>query len=134
MFRLVSSGNCNGILCDSAQTLGQTQFCGCFHSHRSYGNHVGEFDVSLAHPFGREIHAEPLVYIDMHRSLHTSKLFFNDFRGFCGRYNESEQYAKVREKVVGCVNYINQNGGGWTVVGWFHKGEVADVQEIDGGL
>lgn len=128
MFRLVCNGTCNGLACDRAQKLGAGHKCGCFHVNLSNGGHVGEFDVCFANPLGMEIHAEEFIRVDGHRSLHTTKLFFKDFRGFCSGYNDEDHFLQVREGVQQCVDYVNQRGG-WTIVCWFRQGEVADMSE-----
>jgi hypothetical protein len=41
-----------------------------------------------------------------------------------------EQVLNIREKIKAMVEMINSNGG-WTMVGWFRKGEVKDVSSTD---
>ena len=128
MFQIVDTGTCSGTACDRALCLKKDQACGCFHTHFALGNHVGEFDLAFPSPLGKEIHADNTVVIEKHRSLRTTRLFFDDFRSFCNQYNIEDHFVTVRRKVVSCVEYVN-NHGGWTVVGWFRQGEVADASD-----
>ena len=133
MFTIQSGGCCGGFACDRAACLkDRNHYCGCFHTHQTSGLQVGECKISLPCPLEDGSQSEKTLYVSKHRSWRTSNLFFKDFRGFCVRYSEDEQFVHVRNKVAQCAEYIRTQGGGWTVVGWFRQGEVADASE-DGG-
>lgn len=124
-FRLDNTYTCKGRECDKAHKLFTNQHCGC----TAVGNHrnVGCFNVVFDNPFGRDrIHNEDKVVVRLHRSLRTTNMFFEDVEEYAREYSDVNCQS-MKKQIKRMVKYIN-NKGGWTIVGWFRKGET--IEEV----
>ena len=105
------------------------QQCGCLQSGYTTSSIVAQFNVTLKTT--RDKISEPYSIANF-RSLRTTEYFVTNLDEF-GMQNASvldEQVLNIREKIKAMVEMINSNGG-WTMVGWFRKGEVKDVSSTD---
>lgn len=117
--------SCEGRLCDRSMIQEPGKACGCFtigHSGRAI---VGECCVQL------KIDDE-VEEVDNFRSLRLSEVFFADFAEYARKDTSlmrGEMHG-IRERVDQMVSHVNASGG-WTVVGWFKKGDVVDASNAD---
>lgn len=128
LFHLTNQGCCKGVECDKAVFMDsdKNEFCGCLYSHSMFGNMVAEMDVTFPNPFPKEIDASPTLSVQRFRSLRTTKLFFENYPSFTRVYEEANHHYALRTSIRDIVTYINTHGG-WTIVGWFRKGEITDA-------
>ena len=124
-FKLTNKNCCSGLQCDKALSICHGQSCGCTFLRNDLFTWVGEFGLSFPNPFSADVDQSSDINVADFRSLRTSSMFFKDFRLFCRDYN-SAQLTSVRKQVSALVSLVNDNGG-WTIVGWFRKGETVDT-------
>lgn len=125
MFLLTDKYTCPGRQCDKSQILHKEQVCGCCYQHRSGCHFVGEFTVVFPNPFPENIHDSETVQVNAFRSSRTTDLFFSDLKTFCDEHQPRTHHKALRDKIKAMTNHVNTNGG-WTLAGWFRKGEVID--------
>ena len=127
LFELKNEGTCRGIQCDKAMSLETAnQYCGCMYTCTNRGSYVGQCTVAFDNPFSSVVHEGSRVEVHKFRSLRTTELFFRKLGEFVRHYKKDDHFAIVRKKVKKMSNFINENGG-WTMVGWFRKGEISDA-------
>lgn len=128
-FRIDNSYTCQGRECDKAHKIATNQHCGC--TLLSSIRNVGVMTLVFKNPFDRaNIDVHEFVQVHDFRSLRTTNIFFKDLEHYAAEYSDSMQ-KDLRKRVSAMVNYINGNGG-WTMVGWFRKGEtIEDVATND---
>lgn len=125
MFNLTNEYTCPGRQCDKSQILHKEQVCACCYQHRGGSHFVGEFTLVFSNPFPRTIHDSDIVQVSKFRSTRTTDVFFRDVKTFCDEHQPKSHQRALRDKMKALVNHVNSNGG-WTLVGWFRKGEVVD--------
>ena len=121
---MLGTVSCTGYTCDRSKPLDKNVACGCiFTSGRN--PIVGEYTLTM--PVPSLISERRKEDIQRCRSLRTTQLFFKNLPSYGEQTAQAieERFQDVREKVKKMVEYVN-NKGGWTVVGWFKKGEVSD--------
>lgn len=125
LFCLTDEYTCPGRQCDKSQTLYKEQVCGCCYQHRSGCHFVGEFTLVFSNPFPKNVHDSDTVQVSKFRSSRTTDVFFKDIKAFCDEYQPKMHQKALRNKIKTMVTHVNDNGG-WTLAGWFRKGEVID--------
>lgn len=125
MFNLTDGYTCPGRQCDKSQTLYKEQVCGCCYQHRSGCHFVGEFTLVFPNPFSKSVHDSDTVQVNKFRSSRTTDLFFDNLKTFCDDHQPKMHQRKLRDKIKAMTSHVNNNGG-WTMAGWFRKGEVID--------
>ena len=119
-FSLYFDCSCAGIMCDRQRSKGE---CTCIHLTSSK-TFVYSFDVTFAIPLS--LNGNDSMTVPGYKSLRTTQCFFKNYSSRdVAPVEEDGLKHKIRPKVATMTNYINQNGG-WTVVGWFKKGEITD--------
>jgi hypothetical protein len=123
--------SCTGIFCDRNQLKQANVSCGCMYEGEQ-GACVAEYTLTIP-SLSKISNNHDTESIEECRSLRTTRLFFKDLAAFGQQTLEKaqEQYISVRLAVKTMVEYVNTNGG-WTVVGWFKKGEVEDSSNLQG--
>lgn len=129
-FRLVYEDvSCSGRFCDRANVRVTNVYCGCWQTGTSLNAVVGEYKVTLKIPTGAiDGLGDDETTIQDVRSLRTTEVFFDNLEDFATLENSEieRRTIEMREKIKAMTNYINAHGG-WTVVGWFRKGDVVDA-------
>lgn len=135
-FRLATEDvSCNGKFCDRQFKAIQNVACGCWTHGLSSESVVCECNVNLNvnRPKGMSRHADGTdhnrgILIQDFRSLRLTEFLFANLSDFAKQEQEAIelQTPAMRRQVNAMVDYVNTNGG-WTVVGWFKKGEVKDM-------
>lgn len=128
LFRLTKEGSCMGAQCDKAHELDvkKGESCGCVNNHGSFGNTVCEMDVSFPNPFPAAVDPSPTVSVHHFRSLRTSRLFFKNLDAYSRVYDATAHHLTIRTAKDAIVQHIHDNEG-WTIVGWFRRGEITDA-------
>lgn len=124
--------SCAGRFCDRAFPRIANVHCGCFQPSASLNPTVGEFNVNVVFPDRTTYEGDNETTIQDFRSLRTTELFFENLEDFASQENLiiEQRTAQMRAKIAGMNAYINENGG-WTVVGWFRRGDVTDASTED---
>jgi hypothetical protein len=115
--------SCSGIQCDRQKTKGG---CSCIHNGPGQAM-VYAFDVDF--PISRDLQLGTNYTCDSYRSYRTTSLFFQNFADHANNTLVEQEFAERKERrasIKKMVHYINKNGG-WKVVGWCKRGEVADA-------
>lgn len=132
-FKLVhDSVSCSGRFCDRAGVLRHGESCGCITHSYSKKPAVGMFHVSMLVPH-MELKDEIVeAHVTEFRSLRTTEYFFKDLNDFSSLEGNDIDDAthEVRKRVNTMVDFINDKGG-WTIVGWFRKGELQDASTTE---
>jgi hypothetical protein len=127
-FRLVTDNvSCSGKFCDRSKVLDKAVACGCLNTSLQVKACVAEYTIT--YPVPATINPRKWIEINTCRSLRTTQLFFHNLDQFISDNRPediSHRFDEIRQKVSSMVTYVN-NHGGWTVVGWFRKGEVDDA-------
>ena len=127
MYELRNDGTCNGIQCDKSIRLeSSSHYCGCMFTSVNSGSFVGQCTVRFDNPFPATVHDGSIVEVQNFRSFRTTRMFFKKFSEYSMSYRKEEHFTTVRAEVKKMVDYVNEKCG-WTVVGWFRKGEVSDA-------
>lgn len=128
-FKIEKQSTCAGYECDRAHSLLHGQVCGCLYLTSDITNYVGQFDLIFKSPFPITVHDSQLVQVKGFRSWRTTNMIFGDFTTFCNEtYREETHVSKLKNRMNKLVRYVNENGG-WTIIGWFRKGEVLETAE-----
>ena len=125
MFNLDRENTCGGRECDKAHKLYRGNNCGC--TTLSNQRHVGSMVVVFDNHFNKtNIHHLDKIQVTGFRSLRTTQLFFDNMEEYVSDYTDM-QLKTVKQKVEKIVTYVNSNCG-WTVVGWFRKGQTVESE------
>ena len=114
---------CSGIQCDRQKTKGG---CSCIHNGPGQAM-VYAFDVDFPIPTDLQLGTQYIC--DSYRSYRTTSLFFKNFVDHANETLRDQEIAERKERRASMkkmVAYINKNGG-WKIVGWCKRGEVADA-------
>ncbi len=117
--------SCGGLQCDRQKPKGE---CSCVHNGSATTAMVYAFDVQFPIPHDLGL---GLSEYNCHkfRSLKTTGVFFEDFIDYCSRTTVEEEELNLmerRKKMAEIVDIVNRNGG-WKIVGWSKRGEIADA-------
>jgi hypothetical protein len=115
--------SCSGIQCDRQKAKGG---CSCIHNGPGQAM-VYAFDVDF--PIPRDLQLGANYTCDSYRSYRTTSLFFQNFTEHANNTLPEEECARRKERrasIKKMVGYINKHGG-WKIVGWCKRGEVADA-------
>jgi hypothetical protein len=115
--------SCSGIQCDRQKTKGG---CSCIHNGPGQAM-VYAFDVDF--PISSDLLLGTHYTCDSYRSYRTTSLFFQNFADHANETLVEQEFAERKERRASMkkmVCYINKNGG-WKIVGWCKRGEVADA-------
>jgi len=119
----VVTASCSGILCDRRNPPSRNIGCGCLHMARA-ADLVFEMHVTI---YTKDERDQDIVYYVLgFRSHRTSSLFLkpvglaSDLVAF---FRQEKQIRATAKKITGIINH----NGGWTIVGWYRKGEVEDA-------
>ena len=114
---------CSGLLCDRQRVNdwnGKSK-CGCYSMFQYRSN------LSLQHSIRIDTQQVKLIQNDF-SSLKFSHLYLsNDIPSNVkvSSLRVSEEFWELEDCIESVVDFINENGG-WTVVGWYKRGEVKD--------
>lgn len=126
----VHTTKCSGLFCDRkrAVEVGRgNRACGCY----SMQTHIG--NIALVHQVTVSIGDTELLSMDDFSSLQFSSLYLKDDFTSTIRFNlldYTESYFSLQTSSDDVVEYINNNGG-FTVIGWYNRGEINDVSNDD---
>ena len=117
---------CSGHLCDkqrSVEVSRDVRTCGCYHMQHRVGNICINHDIGLS-----KNNKSILVMQDFSSSRLTNLYLKNPFD--CNvKWNMldgTEMFFHLQDCIAKVVRFINDNGG-FTVIGWYKKGNINDV-------
>ena len=115
---------CTGVFCDRQAEVSRSSHCGCLYTGHT-ANLVLRMNVRFR--YIDDSNNAPNVYtVTNFRSLRTSALFLMPFTLSTDTLPYLQQEDNIREAVRNINAYINGNGG-WTICGWYRRGEVVDA-------
>jgi hypothetical protein len=120
---VLTDTSCTGIQCDRQKSHTE---CTCLQTTSS-ANFVYSFDVTFNVPSNID-RVDGTQTVHNFRSLRTTRLFFKNFDEHASTVtSEAEQRNRLiyRRQMKLMVNHVNDLHG-WTIVGWFKLGEMAD--------
>ena len=126
----VHNTKCSGIFCDrqrAVETGRGNRACGCYSMQNLIGNIVLVHQVTVSK--GDTV----ILTMDDFSSLQFSSLYMKDDFTSTIRFNlldYTPAYFSLQEAADNVVEYINTNGG-FTVIGWYKRGEINDVSNDD---
>jgi hypothetical protein len=118
-----TKASCNGTLCDRQHPMMQGASCGCLHFNRTCSVVL---DMTVTFETVDRNGYQHQHSVTHFRSWRTSRLFIQptamtaDNEVFLGHTRE------IRNVAANIKNTVNENGG-WTIVGWYRKGEIVDA-------
>ena len=123
-------GSCIGKFCDG-QTVkdihGTNKGCGCYVQTRGYSKIVLVHDVTIEIGEGESIVINGFAsrqFSDFYLSTHLSQCI-----QFC-QLDGTPALRGIRAAARNVVNYVNVRGG-WSVHGWYKRGEIKDASNLD---
>ena len=126
----VHTTKCSGLFCDRqrAVEVGRgNRACGCYSMQTRIGN------IVLVHQVNVSKGDKDIVTMDDFSSLQFSSLYLKDDFTSTIRFNlldYTTSYFTLQKDADDVVEYINTNGG-FTVIGWYKRGEINDVSNDD---
>jgi hypothetical protein len=117
------NSSCNGTLCDRQSPIMPTGSCGCLYSNRTCSI-VLDMTVTFKHTDSNGY--ENQYSVPHFRSWRTSKLFIQPMPSTADRSVYLAHTREIRDVAANIKNIVNQNDG-WTIVGWYRKGEIVDA-------
>lgn len=123
--------SCKGILCDRQNPLVRGQSCGCVHMARMNAIVV---KLNVGFEFIDETGNKKNYQAQNFRSWRTTTLLVKPsaFSVDTVVFQQGENADALRSVVRNINRFINENGG-WTVIGWYRRGEVADASGQETG-
>jgi len=124
----VEQACCSGYLCDRQKAGGTGLGCGCF----DFSGRIEEAPTVMYYDFNSrsanigDLHLEG--WIKGVRSLRSLQLFTSGCEGLGGR-GQGERLVEQRfskAAVVNCVTHVNQQAGGFTIMGYATLGKITD--------
>ena len=122
----VVTTKCSGLFCDrqrAVEILRGNRACGCYMMQTRVGNVVLVHDVDVSK------NGERIVTMEDFSSIEFSKLYLKKFFNSSIRFNQldyNDTYFSIQKVADDIVKYINENGG-FTVIGWYKRGEINDI-------
>jgi hypothetical protein len=124
MFKVgAEQASCKGQLCDRQKPPSRSIGCGCLYMQRA-SDIVFEQIVKFSYvdESGNNEHHTVLH----HRSFRTTNLFTKPIHMGADPLPFYERKRDIRTVVRNIQEIVNSNGG-WTIIGWYRKGEVEDA-------
>ena len=121
---------CSGVFCDRQNCVANnksSKACGCYSNQNRLSSLVLCYDLLLRYGTdrGKEMNIENFT------SLKFSKLFLDHDLPLsltCNRLDNTEESFNLEDSIDSVLQYINETGG-FTVVGWYKRGEIVDVSK-----
>ena len=127
----VIATQCSGQLCDkqrSVEISRGNRACGCYSMHTRIVNLTLVHQISVSSKEGKQ-----LLTMDDFSSSRFSMIYMKQaFSPTVGinQVDATDEYFKLHDCVDNVVEYINANGG-FTVLGWYKRGEINDSSNDD---
>lgn len=126
----VHSTQCSGQLCDKQRAVEISRgnrACGCYHMHTRVGN------LTLVHKICVSKGGNELLAMDDFSSSKFSNIFLKEPFSSTVKFNLLDltpAFFKMQTCIDEVTKYINDNGG-FTVSGWYKRGEINDISNED---
>jgi hypothetical protein len=118
--------SCTGTLCDRQNTILQTGSCGCLYFNRTCSVVL---DMTVTFKAVDANGYENQYSVPHFRSWRTSKIFIHPTVMTADNEVFFAHTREIRQVATNTKNVIN-NSGGWTIVGWYRKGEIIDASAL----
>ena len=126
----VQTTKCSGLFCDRQRAVEierGDRACGCYSMQSRIGNIVIVHNISVIKD------GIPDLCVEDFSSLNFSSLYLKDALPVSVKFNSLDytpQYLRLHGCIDDVVQYVNENGG-FTVVGWYKRGEINDISRED---
>lgn len=126
----VHETNCAGSFCDrqhAIEVCRSSRACGCFAMQSMVSN------IVLMHSIECTKNGDKILYMDQFSSLQFSKLYLKHYFSATVNHNHldnTEEYYALETCIDQVVEFVNRNGG-FTIVGWYKRGEINDMSTED---
>ena len=126
----VYNTKCSGLFCDRQRAVEirrGNRACGCYSMQTRIGNIVLVHHVTVSK--GNDV----MLNMDDFSSLQFSHLYMKTGFTSSMRFNlldYTPSYFSLQKAADDVVKYINDNGG-FTIIGWYKRGEINDVSNDD---
>ena len=127
-------GKCIGRFCDGQtvkEVMGGNRGCGCYTAVRNYSK------VVLAHKLSIRIRVDGNDQTLCKVSSFTSRQFSDYYLSSplpsnvtFGMLDLTDAMFRIEEAANEVVNFVNSSGG-WSVYGWYKRGEIRDASNLD---
>jgi hypothetical protein len=126
-----TKASCSGTLCDRQNFIIQTGSCGCLYFNRTCSVVL---DMTVTFTTVDTNGYKNQYSVPHFRSWRTSKVFIHPTAMTADNEVFFAHTREIRNVVANIKNNVNQNEG-WTIVGWYRKGEMIDAssQSNDAG-
>jgi hypothetical protein len=114
---------CNGTLCDRQNPILRTGSCGCLYYNRTCSIVL---DMTVTFKTTDSNGYENQYSVPHFRSWRTSQVFIHPTAMTADSAVFLEHTREIRNVAANIKNIVNQNEG-WTIVGWYRKGEIVDA-------
>jgi hypothetical protein len=115
--------SCNGTLCDHQNPILRTGSCGCLYYNRTCSIVL---DMTVTFKTTDSNGYENQYSVPHFRSWRTSQVFIHPTAMTADSAVFLEHTREIRNVAANIKNIVNQNEG-WTIVGWYRKGEIVDA-------
>ncbi len=119
----IMPASCRGVFCDRQQLPNRLVSCGCLFTARAAAL-VVQFHVTFE--YIDEAGNDASYTVTNFRSWRTTKLFVAPITPTTDLTTYYNSRDTVRELVSESVDLVNNNGG-WSILGWYRRGEVNDA-------
>ena len=123
--KIAPQKTCMGTQCDRQK---DKTGCTCLHASHTSSAGVYQFDVTFDVP--EQFNTSKSATVPSFQSLKTTSIFFSNYDEYTSHHSQAERDDNLlwmRERWQRIVDYINDDGDGWTLVGWTMLGEHTDV-------
>lgn len=121
-------GSCTGTLCDRQGRIMQTGGCGCLYYNRTCSVVL---DMTVTFTATDTNGYEHQYSVPHFRSWRTSKIFIHPMALTADTSVYVTHTREIRDVAANIKNIVNEHEG-WTIVGWYRKGEVVDASADPG--
>lgn len=123
---LTETVSCTGRMCDRARELvDKSVSCGCINTQFDRKGTVAEMTVRFPIPIS--VNGTEYAEVENFRSHRFTELVFADNKAMqkLDRKSIGDKYVKHNKAISQLADYVNSKDG-WTILGWFRRGQSAD--------
>ena len=128
-------GECIGRFCDGQtvkEVVGANKGCGCYVAVRSFSKVVLAHKLSISLPVEGDVD-QTLCKVSSFTSRQFSDLYLSSplpSNVTFGMLDMTDAMFQIEDAAKDVANFVNSRGG-WSVYGWYKRGEIKDASNID---
>ena len=127
----INKTKCSGLFCDKQACFDgsrSTENCGCYQMNTRGSSLAISFTLKVANPF-KNVDFK----VDKFTSLQFWSLFLTEpinSTASAVDFDNNDRFMTIYSKIQQMIELVNDNNG-WTVIGWYRKGESADANATE---